>query len=79
MRDANQQYPLHQPGGNGPHQPFDDDTEDEFDDRERPQGLLVWCIKSFHKALIIGFMAGIIAAFTGIMLRLPMHLFVSHS
>jgi hypothetical protein len=86
MRDANQQYPLHQPGGNGPHQPFDDDTEDEFDD----EGILQEPIQPdrgshhqrevpdnpqlpqnrFTKALIIGLVAGIICAIQSVVITL---------
>jgi hypothetical protein len=73
MRDANQQYPLHQPGGNGRHQPFDDDAEDEFDDDilqepiQLDQGLPQ---NRFSKALIIGLAAGIICAIQSVIIIL---------
>ncbi len=72
MRDANQQYPLHQPGGNGRHQPFDDDTEVEFDDEDELQELVSPQLPQnrFTKALIIGIVAGIIAALQGIIFTL---------
>ena len=75
MPDANQQYPLPQPGGNGRHQPFDDDSEDEFDDEgiiqepkvpynsQLPQN-------RFTKALIIGLVAGIICAIQSVVITL---------
>src|SRR5205807_8330057 len=64
MRDANQQYPLHQPRGNGRHQPFDDgDDLQEFVSPQLPQN-------RFTKALIIGIVAGIIAALQGIIFTL---------
>jgi hypothetical protein len=73
MRDANQQYPLHQPGGNGRHQPFDNDAEDEFDDDilqesiQLDQGLPQ---NRFSKALIIGLAAGIICAIQSVIIIL---------
>src|SRR6266480_7233730 len=72
MRDANQHYPLHQPGGNGRHQPFDDDTEVEFDDEDGLQEPVSPQLPQnrFTKALIIGIMAGIIAALQGIIFTL---------
>jgi hypothetical protein len=86
MQDANQQNPLHQPGGNGRHQPFDDDSVDEFDD----DGILHEPAQpdrgSFHqrevpdnprlpqnrftKALIIGLVAGIICAILSVVITL---------
>ncbi len=84
MRDANQQYPLHQSGGNGRHHPFDDDTGDGFNDEgghhkpvqpgplhqretlfspQLPRG-------RFNKALIIGAIAGTLAALQGIIFTL---------
>ena len=72
MRDANQQYPLHQPGGNGRHQPFDDDAEVEFDDEDDLQELVSPQLPQnrFTKALIIGIVAGIIAALQSIIFTL---------
>ncbi len=86
MRDANQQYPLHQPGGNGRHQPFDDNDEDEFDDEEVLQEPVQPGRGPFHqrevpsstqlprgrfkKTLLIGAIAGIIAVLQGIIITL---------
>jgi hypothetical protein len=86
MRDANQQYPLHQPGGNGRHQPFDDDTEDEFDDEDVLQEPVQPGRGPFHqrevpsspqlppnrftKSLIIGLIAGVIGATQSVVLTL---------
>jgi hypothetical protein len=72
MRDANQQYPLHQHGGNGHHQPFDDDTEVEFDDEDDLQEPVSPQLPQnrFTKALIIGIVAGIIVALQGIIFTL---------
>jgi len=86
MPDANQQYPLHQSGGNGRHQPFDDDTEDEFDDkdiRQEPVRSIQGPLHQreapvrpqlprggFKKTLLIGAIAGVIAALQGILFTL---------
>jgi hypothetical protein len=86
MPDANQQYPLPQPGGNGRHQPFDDDSEDEFDDEGIIQEPKVPDRGPFHqrevpsspqlprgrfkKTLLIGAIAGVIAALQGIIFTL---------
>ncbi len=72
MQDANQQYPLHQPRGNGRHQPFDDDTEIDYDDEDSIQEYVSPQLPQnrFTKALIIGIIAGIIAALQGIIFTL---------
>ena len=86
MPDENQQYPLQQPGGNGRHQPFDDDTEDEFDGDNELQESAQPDRGSFHqrevisspqlpqnrftKALIIGFVAGSISAIQSVVVTL---------
>lgn len=82
MPDANQHYPLHQTGGNGRHQPFDDDTEDEDILQEPVQpgrGPLHQREASFSpqlprgrfkKTLLIGAIAGVIAALQGIIFTL---------
>src|SRR6266567_777208 len=72
MRDANQQYPHHQLGGNGSRQPFDDDTEIEFDDKDDLRESVSPPLPQnrFTKALIIGIVAGIIAALQGIIFTL---------
>lgn len=68
MRDANQQYPLHQTGGNGRHQPFDDDTDDEDIPQESFSPQLPQ--NRFTKALIIGLVAGIICAMQSVIITL---------
>ena len=85
MRDANQQNPLHQPGGNGSQQPLGDDAEDEFEDedvREPVQSERVALFQheapfsaqlpqhGFTKALIIGLVAGIICALQSVVITL---------
>ena len=72
MRDADQQYPHQKLGGNGSRQPFDDDTEVEFDDEDELQELVSPQLPQnrFTKALIIGIVAGIIAALQGIIFTL---------
>jgi hypothetical protein len=86
MRDANQQSPLHQPGGNGRHQPFDDDSEDEFDDEDILLEPIQPDRESLHqrevpfnpqlpqnrftKALVIGLVAGISCAFLSVVITL---------
>src|SRR6266702_1727049 len=72
MQDANQQYPLHQPRGNGRHQPFDDDTEIDYDDEDSIQEYVSPQLPQnrFTKALIIAIIAGIIAALQGIIFTL---------
>src|SRR5207245_11517056 len=72
MPDANQQYPHHQLGGNGSRQPFDDDTEIEFDDKDDLRESVSPQLPQnrFTKALIIGIVAGIIAALQGIIFTL---------
>src|SRR6266487_3871366 len=72
MRDADQQYPHQKLGGNGSRQPFDDDTEVEFDDEDSIQEYVSPQLPQnrFTKALIIGIIAGIIAALQGIIFTL---------
>jgi hypothetical protein len=82
MPDANQQYPLHQSGGNGRHQPFDDDTDDEdirqepmrsrqgpFHQREAPFSPQLPRGR-FKKTLLIGAIAGVVATLQGILVTL---------
>jgi hypothetical protein len=72
MRDADQQYPHQKRGGNGSRQPFDDDTEVEIDDNDDFQEPVSPQLPQnrFTKALIIGIVAGIIAALQGIIFTL---------
>ncbi len=83
MRDAEQQYPLHQPGGNGRHHPFDDDTEDDLGGLQEPvqpgqAPLHQREVPSspqlprghFSKALIIGLIAGILCAIQSVVITL---------
>jgi hypothetical protein len=72
MRDSNQQYPLHRSGGNGPRQPFDDDTEVEFDaEDDLPESASPQLPQNrFTKALIIGIVAGIICAIQSVVITL---------
>ncbi len=75
MRDSDQEYPLHQPGQVGHHSPFDDDTEDELDEKGRSiQGPFHQRETAvaphlprhrFRNTLIIGIIAGILAALQG--------------
>lgn len=86
MQDSDQEYPLHQPRGNGRHRPFDDDTEDGVADegglqetvqpgqgplhqREAPSSPQL-PRGHFSKALIIGAIAGALAALQGIIFTL---------
>jgi hypothetical protein len=72
MRDADQQYPLHQSGGNGHHHPFDDDTEDdagvlhEADQQDVASSTLLPQSR-LRNSIIIGLVAGVIAALQGIL------------
>src|SRR5215472_4850988 len=72
MRDANQQYPRHQPGGNGSRQPFDDDTEVDFADNDDLQESVSPLLPQnrFTKALIIGIVAGIICTVQSVVITL---------
>jgi hypothetical protein len=72
MRDAEQQYPHQQPGGNGSRQQFDDETEVEFDDRDDFQGLNGPQLphNRFTKALIIGIAAGLLCAIQSVVITL---------
>jgi hypothetical protein len=75
MRDSDQEYPLHQPRGNGRHHIYDDDTEDDGDSLQKPvhPGRGPFHQREapsspqlprgyFNKALIIGAIAGALAA-----------------
>jgi hypothetical protein len=72
MRDADQQYPLHRSGGNGSHHQFDDDPEDDEGLFQEPvqqdvaSGSLLPQSR-LRKSIIIGLIAGIIAALQGIL------------
>ena len=83
MRDSDQEYPLHQPGQVGHHSPFDDDTEDELDEKGRLQGSIQGPFHQretadtphlprhrFRNTLIIGIIAGILAALQGVIVTL---------
>ncbi len=72
MRDADQQYPHQQLGGNGSRQPFDDETEVEFDDKDDLQGIVSSQLPQnrFTKALIIGIVAGLICAIQSVVITL---------
>jgi hypothetical protein len=83
MRDADQQYPLHQSGGDGRHHPFDDDTEDDggrlqepaqserapLHQREAPSSPQL-PRGHFSKALIIGVIAGLLCAIQSVVITL---------
>jgi hypothetical protein len=76
MRDANQQNPLHQSEGNGRHQPYDDNTEDEFDEEDISREYVVGDVHSDSqlpqnrttKALVVGLIAGIICALQSVII-----------
>src|SRR5436305_2383611 len=72
MRDADQQYPHQRLGGSGSRQPFDDETEVEFDDKDDLQGLDSPQLphNRFSKALIIGIAAGLLCAFQSVVITL---------
>jgi hypothetical protein len=83
MRDADQQYPFHRPGGNGRHHPFDDDTEDDeggLQEAMQPESAPLHQREAlssprlprghFSKALIIGLLAGIFCAIQSIVITL---------
>ena len=72
MPDADQQHPLPRSGGNGRRQPFDDDTEVEFDAEDDIQGYVSPQLPQnrFTKALIIGIVAGIISAIQSVVITL---------
>jgi hypothetical protein len=71
MQDADQQYPHRQLGKNGSRQPFDDETEVEFDEDDvQGFGGPPLPHNRFTKALIIGIVAGIIVALQGIIFTL---------
>jgi hypothetical protein len=83
MRDSDQEYPLHQSRGNGHHQPFDDDSEDDEDSLQEPvrsgRGPLHQRAAPsspqlprsyFRKALIIGSIAGILCAIQSMVITL---------
>src|SRR5215471_7179880 len=72
MQDADQQYPYQQIGGNGSRQPFDDETELEFGDRDDPQGFGGPHLphNRFAKALIIGIVAGLLCAIQSVVITL---------
>src|SRR2546428_1214825 len=83
MRDADEQYPLHQSRGNGRHHPFDDDTEDDrgglqeavqpeqapLHQREAPSSPRL-PRGHFSKALIIGVIAGLLCAIQSVVITL---------
>ena len=72
MRDADQQYPHQRLGGSGSRQPFDDETEVEFDDKDDLQGLDSPQLphNRFVKALIIGIAAGLLCATQSVVITL---------
>ena len=72
MRDADQQYPHQQLGGNGSRQQFDDETEVELHDTDEPQGSVNPQLPqySFTKAVIIGIAAGLICAIQSVVITL---------
>jgi hypothetical protein len=72
MRDADQQYPHQKRGSNGSLQPFDDDTEIEFDDKDDLQGLVSPQLphNRFTKALIVGIVAGLLCAIQSVVITL---------
>lgn len=86
MRDSEQEYPLHQPRRNGQRHPFDDDTVDELDRQDRYQEPVEQAQTPLHqreipstpqlpsgrfrKTLVIGAIAGAIAALQGIIFTL---------
>ena len=83
MQNSDQQYPFHQPGGNGRHHPFDDDTVDVeggFQDPVEPGQASFYQHESpssprllrghFSKALIIGLIAGILCAIQSVVITI---------
>jgi hypothetical protein len=72
MRDADQPYPHQKLGGNGSRQPFDDDTEVEFDDKDDLQVPVSPQLPQnrFTKALIVGIVAGLICAIQSVVITL---------
>lgn len=84
MRDPDQEYPVHQPRRNGHRHPFDDQTDEDIKDREdfrepvpADQGPLHQREVSatpqlpraaLRKTLLIGAVAGILAALQGIII-----------
>jgi hypothetical protein len=72
MQDADQQYPSQQIGGNGGHQPVDDETELEFDDEDDSQGFSGPHLphNRFAKALTIGIVAGLLCAIQSVVITL---------
>lgn len=83
MRDADEQYPLHQSRGNGRHHPFDDDTVDDrggLQDSVQPERAPLHQREApssprlprgrFGKALIIGVIAGLICAIQSVVITL---------
>jgi hypothetical protein len=83
MRDADQEYPIHQPRGNGSHHPFDDDTEDDGGRLQEPvrpeRGPLHQRTAPsspqlprghFRNTLIIGVIAGILCAIQSVVITL---------
>lgn len=83
MRDADEQYPFHQPRGNGRHHPFDDDTEDDrggLPQAVQPEQAPLHQRRApsspqlprgrFSKALIIGVIAGLICAIQSVVITL---------
>ena len=63
MRDADQQYPHRQLGGNRSRQPFDEDDVQEFGGAQLPHN-------RFTKALIIGIAAGLLCAIQSVVITL---------
>jgi hypothetical protein len=72
MQDADQHYPHQQLGGNGSRQPFDDETELEFDDEDDIQGFSSIQLPHhrFTKSLIIGIVAGLLGAIQSVIITL---------
>ncbi|HEY6287480.1 MAG TPA: YrzE family protein [Ktedonobacteraceae bacterium] len=72
MRDADQQYPHQKLGGNGSRQPFDDDTEVEYDDKDELQESVSPQLPQnrFTKALIVGIVAGLLCAIQSVVITL---------
>ncbi len=86
MRDPDQEYPLHQPRGNGHHHAFDDDTEPEVDGEGRVREPVQVGQGPLHqrevpatpqlprgrlrKTVLIGVIAGALAALQGVIITL---------
>jgi hypothetical protein len=72
MRDADQQGPHRQLGGHRGRQPFDDETEVDFDDSDELQGFVSPELphNRFIKALIIGIVAGLLCAIQSVVITL---------